>query len=84
MALFDEGSGERAVAPARSAVFAARRTTARIVRGSIDCVLKRADGSIEVLEFKTRPPTPAHQTQLDIYCRRGAGALSRHGRSRAA
>jgi len=38
-----------------------------IVRGSIDCLVVRPDGSLEVLEFKTGAPRPEHTQQLDLY-----------------
>ncbi|MCR4374250.1 MAG: PD-(D/E)XK nuclease family protein, partial [Acidobacteria bacterium] len=38
-----------------------------IVRGSIDCLVARADGSLQVLEFKTGSPRPEHAGQLDTY-----------------
>ncbi len=38
-----------------------------IVRGSIDCVVKRADGVVHVLEFKTGRPAASHRSQLEIY-----------------
>ena len=40
---------------------------ATVVRGTIDCVVKRADGSLVVVEFKTGRPTSAHEQQLDAY-----------------
>lgn len=41
----------------------------RVLRGTIDCLVYRADGSIVVVEFKTGAPSPTHETQLDIYLR---------------
>jgi ATP-dependent exoDNAse (exonuclease V) beta subunit len=41
----------------------------RVLRGTIDCLVRRADGSIVVIELKTGAPSPAHQTQLDLYVR---------------
>ena len=38
-----------------------------VVRGAIDCLIRRRDGSIVVAEFKTGRPSPAHQQQLDVY-----------------
>ena len=38
-----------------------------ILRGVIDCVIQKDDGSIVVIEFKTGRPTPRHQRQLDLY-----------------
>ena len=42
---------------------------ARILRGTIDCLVRRADGSITVVEFKTGRRRMAHQQQLDVYVR---------------
>ena len=39
----------------------------RVLRGTIDCLVRRPDGSIVVIEFKTGAPSPSHQAQLDIY-----------------
>ena len=39
----------------------------RVLRGTIDCLIRQPDGSIVVLEFKTGRPSPAHRTQLDVY-----------------
>jgi RecB family exonuclease len=41
----------------------------RILRGTIDCLVHRPDGSIVVVEFKTGTPSPSHQAQLDLYVR---------------
>ncbi len=38
-----------------------------IVRGSIDCLVARPDGSLLVLEFKTGVPRPEHPAQLALY-----------------
>jgi len=38
-----------------------------ILRGSIDCLTRDADGRVTVFEFKTGRPKPEHQTQLEIY-----------------
>ncbi|MBW8712908.1 MAG: PD-(D/E)XK nuclease family protein [Acidobacteria bacterium] len=38
-----------------------------ILRGTIDCVVQRDDGSFVILEFKTGRPSPSHQRQLDLY-----------------
>jgi ATP-dependent helicase/nuclease subunit A len=38
-----------------------------IVRGSIDCLAVRTDGSVDVLEFKTGRPSAADRAQLDVY-----------------
>ena len=39
-----------------------------VLRGTIDCLARRPDGSVVVLEFKTGVPAPVHQEQLAIYC----------------
>ena len=38
-----------------------------IWRGAIDCLVRRPDGTMRVLEFKTGSPRPEHQRQLDWY-----------------
>jgi len=38
-----------------------------VLRGAIDCLVQKDDGSIVVLEFKTGRPRPSHQRQLDLY-----------------
>jgi ATP-dependent helicase/nuclease subunit A len=38
-----------------------------IVRGTIDCLVKRHDGTLTVLEFKTGQPVLSHRAQLDVY-----------------
>jgi ATP-dependent exoDNAse (exonuclease V) beta subunit len=38
-----------------------------ILRGSIDCLVVRPDGSVVVVEFKTGRPRVSHEQQLDIY-----------------
>lgn len=38
-----------------------------VLRGTIDCLVRRADGSIAVVEFKTGRPRTLHQSQLDTY-----------------
>jgi ATP-dependent helicase/nuclease subunit A len=47
---------------------ATRRSGERVVlRGVIDCVVQKNDGSFLVVEFKTGRPSRAHQRQLDLY-----------------
>jgi len=41
----------------------------RILRGSIDCLVRRPDGSVTVVEFKTGRPKPEHEIQLGLYVR---------------
>ena len=43
-----------------------------IVRGTIDCLIRREDGNITILEFKTGRPRPEHRVQLDLYKRAAA------------
>lgn len=38
-----------------------------ILRGIIDCVVQKDDGSIVIVEFKTGRPDPRHQRQLAAY-----------------
>ena len=37
------------------------------VRGTIDCLIRRVDGQMTVLEFKTGRARDVHRTQLDLY-----------------
>ena len=39
----------------------------RIVRGTIDCLVRSADGDIAVLEFKTGRRRPEHEAQTALY-----------------
>jgi ATP-dependent helicase/nuclease subunit A len=41
----------------------------RVLRGTIDCLVRHADGSMTVLEFKTGHPRSSHRAQLDMYVR---------------
>jgi ATP-dependent exoDNAse (exonuclease V) beta subunit len=43
-----------------------------VLRGTIDCLIRRPDGSLTVLEFKTGRPRPEHRMQLDLYKRAAA------------
>jgi ATP-dependent helicase/nuclease subunit A len=45
----------------------------RVLRGTIDCLVRRPDGSIVVIEFKTGAPSPRHEAQLDLYVRAARG-----------
>jgi ATP-dependent helicase/nuclease subunit A len=38
-----------------------------VLRGTIDCMVEKPDGSILVVEFKTGRVRPIHQRQLDVY-----------------
>ena len=46
-----------------------RPTRPRVLRGTIDCLIRQPDGSIVVLEFKTGTPSREHVDQLDLYVR---------------
>ncbi len=39
----------------------------RVLRGTVDCLLRRPDGALVVIEVKTGPPRPEHQRQLEAY-----------------
>ena len=45
-----------------------------IVRGAIDCLIRQADGSVRILEFKTGRRRDEHQRQAELY-RRAAAAV---------
>jgi len=38
-----------------------------VLRGAIDCLIQKDDGSVVVVEFKTGRRQSAHQQQLDVY-----------------
>jgi hypothetical protein len=38
-----------------------------ILRGTFDCLVRRRDGGITILELKTGRPAPEHDQQLSIY-----------------
>lgn len=38
-----------------------------ILRGTFDCLVRRRDGGVTVLELKTGKPAPEHEQQLSIY-----------------
>jgi ATP-dependent helicase/nuclease subunit A len=50
----------------------AMATQEGIVRGTIDCLVRRRDGAITILEFKTGRARPEHRAQLDLYVRAAA------------
>jgi len=39
----------------------------RVLRGTIDCLIRRPDGALVVVEVKTGAPRPEHHRQLDAY-----------------
>jgi ATP-dependent helicase/nuclease subunit A len=43
-----------------------------IVRGTIDCLVRRPDGAMTILEFKTGRARSEHRVQLDLYARAAA------------
>ena len=45
----------------------AARDPRRVLRGTVDCLVRADDGSLTVVEFKTGRPRPGHQRQLDVY-----------------
>jgi hypothetical protein len=48
--------------------FSARTNNARLIlRGTFDCLIRRTDGGITILELKTGKPAPEHQEQLATY-----------------
>jgi ATP-dependent exoDNAse (exonuclease V) beta subunit len=49
----------------------------QVLRGTIDCLVRRPDGSIVVLEFKTGLPSPVHERQLDLYVRAASDLFPR-------
>jgi RecB family exonuclease len=40
-----------------------------VVRGVIDCLIRKCDGSVTVLEFKTGSPRELDRIQLELYVR---------------
>jgi RecB family exonuclease len=38
-----------------------------VVRGRIDCLVHRPDGSVVILESKTGQPRPEHEQQVELY-----------------
>jgi ATP-dependent helicase/nuclease subunit A len=48
--------------------FSVRPASSRtILRGSFDCLVRRRDGGVTILELKTGAPAPEHDEQLSIY-----------------
>ena len=45
------------------------RENGGVLRGTIDCVIRRPDAAVFVLEFKTGRPRPEHRRQLELYKR---------------
>ena len=55
-----------------------------IVRGTIDCLVRKSDRCLTVLEFKTGRRQPEHQAQLDLYLLAAREPVSRYGSRRCA
>jgi ATP-dependent helicase/nuclease subunit A len=60
VALFAEG-------PATFEVPVSLLEDGRVLRGTVDCLIRRPDGSLIVVEVKTGPPRPSHLRQLETY-----------------
>ena len=54
-----------------------------VVRGSIDCLVRQADGRLTVVEFKSGQPRRAHQRQLELYVRAARSLLAGEGNAGA-
>jgi len=39
----------------------------QVLRGTVDCLIRRPDGALVVVEVKTGAPRPEHRRQLDAY-----------------
>jgi RecB family exonuclease len=48
----------------------------RVVRGTIDCLVRSASGAVTVLEFKTGRPKPEHEVQAGFYRRAAQSVFS--------
>jgi hypothetical protein len=49
--------------------YTTRAADGAVVRGTIDCVVRRRTGALDVFEFKTGRRDDAHERQLDAYVR---------------
>ncbi len=58
-------SGERTYGLPFSAV--APGESGRVLRGTIDCLVRRPDGSIVVIDLTPGPPAPGDRARLDLY-----------------
>lgn len=61
------GQGERLHEVPFSMLRPAEPGSRTILRGAIDCLVRRPDGGITVIEFKTGQRREAHERQLEIY-----------------
>jgi ATP-dependent helicase/nuclease subunit A len=48
-----------------------------VLRGTIDCLVRRPDGSVVVVELKTGRPQLVHEQQLDVYVRAARACFPR-------
>ena len=61
------GTSEAIVWRGHEVPFSLRGADGVVVRGTIDLVVQRADGVVEVLELKTGRPAREHEEQLALY-----------------
>ena len=60
-AIFENGE------PLFEVPFSWRVESGDVLRGAIDCLVARRDGSVVVVDFKTGREQPGHREQLDVY-----------------
>jgi ATP-dependent exoDNAse (exonuclease V) beta subunit len=60
-AIFEHGE------PLFEVPFSWRLAAGDVLRGTIDCLVVRRDGSVVVVDFKTGRERPDHRAQLDVY-----------------
>jgi ATP-dependent exoDNAse (exonuclease V) beta subunit len=65
-AIFEDGD------PLFEVPFSWRVESGDVLRGTIDCLVVRPDGSVVVVDFKTGRERPGHREQLDVYVRAAA------------
>jgi hypothetical protein len=61
-------AGERLYEVPFSILFS-RGPAPQVTRGTIDCVVRKPDGTLTVVEFKTGRRESAHERQLELYMR---------------
>jgi ATP-dependent exoDNAse (exonuclease V) beta subunit len=69
---FSMQAGQAEIVPQEPANAAGERGAAHrpvVIRGSIDCLVRRPDGRVVVLEIKTGQRRSWHARQLDLYVR---------------
>ncbi len=69
-------TGERILHEVPFSMAIRRNGHPEVLRGVIDCLVQKSDGSILVIEFKTGRPRPSHQRQLDLYVDAAAAIYS--------